>query len=173
MIPVNQTIQFHHHQHRQQSRHRHALHRDNDDEEEAESTPRRSPRKTKVGSGTDDSELEPAGGSSNKGTHRHHHHHHRHSGFSRMIKKTFGESGTEFLTCVRECFKAQRGKHCTKELKCGLKQLPRDDLREEVERCREVKRKERKEMCDCLEKAGVKKVDCGNSAGAEKDNKLH
>jgi len=168
MIPVNATIQFHHHQNRQQ-RHRHAIHRDNDEEEE-ESTPARRPRKTKVGSGMDDSELEPASGSSSSGAHRHHHQRRR-SGFMNMIKKSFGESGQGFLSCLRDCFRAQRGKHCTKELKCGLKRLPREDLREEMEKCREVKRKEQKEMCSCLEKAGVKKIDCGN--GAEADNKLH
>ncbi|KAH7726187.1 Protein F55H12.4 [Aphelenchoides avenae] len=90
---------------------------------------------------------------------RHHHGHHRHGLFA-LIKKNFGESGKEYVQCMKSCFAQKKPGHCQKSLGCGLRKLSKDEWKAKTEKCRGAHMEHRHELCECLKTAGMKKLDC-------------
>ncbi|KAI1730085.1 hypothetical protein Ddc_02764 [Ditylenchus destructor] len=89
-----------------------------------------------------------------------HHGGHHKRGFFTFVKKNFGDSGKKYVSCMKGCFRAHKRGHCVKNLGCGVKKLSREQMKSGMEKCRAEKTAHRQELCECLQKAGMKNIDC-------------
>uniref|UniRef100_A0A915E0H3 Uncharacterized protein n=1 Tax=Ditylenchus dipsaci TaxID=166011 RepID=A0A915E0H3_9BILA len=81
----------------------------------------------KKGKGSHEMEDHPA--------HPHSPHHggkHHRNGFFSFIKKNFGESGKEYMKCMKDCFKKNKKGHCARSLKCGKSGMKNVECSESV-----------------------------------------
>uniref|UniRef100_A0A1I7SI29 CxC6 domain-containing protein n=1 Tax=Bursaphelenchus xylophilus TaxID=6326 RepID=A0A1I7SI29_BURXY len=96
---------------------------------------------------------------------------HHKAEFHAFIQKHFGKSGKHFAKCMNSCsHRFQKPGNCPRKLKCGTKRVPADEWKEATAACDKKKKPRRYETCDCLEKAGVKNLDCTFGGRRENDN---
>uniref|UniRef100_A0AC34G0X5 Uncharacterized protein n=1 Tax=Panagrolaimus sp. ES5 TaxID=591445 RepID=A0AC34G0X5_9BILA len=99
---------------------------------------------------------------------KHHHGHHRGHGFFAFVRKNFGESGKDFVKCMRSCFRQKKNKGCMKTLGCGVKKIDRKEFHHMRGECADKREEKKEALCKCLTDAGMKNVIC--EFGSSKKN---
>jgi hypothetical protein len=99
---------------------------------------------------------------------KHRHGHHRGHGFFAFVRKNFGETGKEFVKCMRSCFRQKKNKSCVKNLGCGVRKLDRKEWHNMRGACADKREEKKEKLCKCLTDAGMKNVIC--EFGNKKNN---
>ncbi|KAI6212954.1 hypothetical protein M3Y94_00091300 [Aphelenchoides besseyi] len=85
---------------------------------------------------------------------------HNKRAFYSFIRRHFGKSGNAFVRCMDSCGKQRVHDQCPRELKCGVKRIPRAEHHELISECHKKQQPRRYEVCNCLKNAGMNHLDC-------------